>query len=342
MTLQQTLQANTSKVKELFDKLQNTSDQAVKTRENLFEELARELRLHADLEQRDLIPALRKNDETKDLATEAAKTNRELRAKVDQIEGMPKGDAEFLPRLGELRKLFEQQVREERRELVPALRQNLSDEEVARVEEKIDARREKADEEERARAEARREEARRERERAEALAAGKRAANVVADATKRNARELRKSAGEAVQKGVDTVEETSGKIADSVSNAAQRLRDDAKRLRDDAEESVTAYRETARERGRDVKAVANALRSFAGVGSEVRSVMMNSLKRSGRDGIETAKRLIREPRKFGEVQREYMAAATRNAMESTQEILLIVRRAANDARQPVDARLRVA
>jgi hypothetical protein len=147
MTLQQTLQANTGKTKELFDQLQDTSDQAVKKRENLFGELARELRLHADLEQRDLIPALRKNDETKDLATEAAKTNRELRAKIDEIEALPKGDGNFQPRLAELRKLFDQQLREERRELVPAIRHNLSGKEVAAVEDKIEARLAKADEE---------------------------------------------------------------------------------------------------------------------------------------------------------------------------------------------------
>jgi hypothetical protein len=333
MTLQQTLQANSGKSKELFDKLQNTSDQAVKTRENLFEELSRELRLHADLEQRDLLPALRRNDETKELAADAAKLNRDVRAKIDEIEALPKGDGEFLPKLGELRKMFEEQLRDERRELVPAVRQNLSGKQVEAVNEKMEARLAQAEEEERAREEARRAEAQREREAAKAAEATKQAAASVADAAKKNARELRKSASEAARNGARKVEETSQKVADSAASTVRRVRNDAS-------ETVATYRDTARERGRDMKAVGNALRAFAGVGGELRSVMMNSLRRSGRESLDTAKRLVREPRNFGQLQREYIAASTRNFMESTQEMLQVVRRASNDARQPVEQRLR--
>lgn len=339
MTLQQTLNANASRSKELFEKLEQTSDQAIKTRENLFEELSRELDLHLEMEQRDLLPALRKNDETRDLATAAAKSNREIRSRLDELGAMAKGDKDFHPRLVELRKLFQQQLRDERKELVPAVRQNLSDKQIEAVEDKIEARLTQAEEDERARADQLRDQVRREREQArdddKAAASRKRAATEVAEATRRSARQAARSASDAVRDGTRAVEETGQRVAENVS-------DTARRLRAEAADTVETYRDTARERGLDVRAVAEAVRTLNGVGRDLRAVMFSSLRRSGRDSLETARRLLREPRQFGEVQRDYAAAATRNAMESTQEMLDILRRASSNARKPVDQRLRQA
>lgn len=355
MTLQQTLQANDGKTKELFDKLEDTSDQAVKTRENLFSELSRELRLHADLEQRHLFPALRNDGHNKELISEAAKVNRELRAKIDEIEALPKGDSSFRPRLAELRKLYQQQTREERRELLPAAKKALGQEEAEAVERRMEARRARAEEEQRAEAEERRDAARRDDEHAKAVAARKRAAAEVVEAAKLNARDLRKSTGEAVQHGASSARKTSEKavasgtdalrrVRERASDAARRVREEAsqaaRRISDEARETVTAYRETARERGADVKAVASALRDLAKAGPELRSVMLNSLKQSGRDGLESSRQLLRNPLKFGQVQRDYAAAATRNLMESTNAMLQVVRSATAASRQPVEQRLR--
>ena len=373
MTLQQTINASTAKARELFDKLENTSDQAVKTRENLYAELSRELHLHADIEERDLLPALRRNDETKELVPDAARLNRELRAKTDELVALPKGDASFLPRLAELRKTFQQQIGVERRELVPAARKNLSEDQVEAVERKIEARLDQAEEQQRAEAEQRREEARRQdeerkeaarrqAERNKAAAATKQAATAVADATKQNVREVRKStehavdatrqkaeevrdsAAEAVRHGAESVRETADHAVTNAAHAVERARDNAadraRRVREGAAETVAVYRETARERGADVKAVGSALRNFGKVGSELRSVMVNSIKRSGRDSLNMGKQLLRNPRNFGPLQREYMAAATRNLMESTNEMLAIVRSASSAGRLPVEQRLK--
>lgn len=361
MTLQQSLQANTTKINELFNQLQNTSNQAVKTRENLFGDLSRELRLHADLEQKHLLPALRGNEDNKELVAEAAKTNRELRGKLDEVEALPKGDGDFLPRLAELRKLFKEQLREERKDLVPAAKRSLSDEQAERVADKIDAQRERAEEEQRAAEEARKEAARLEREQEKAAAARKQAADEAAEAAKRSARELSGSARElgkaasvAVRQQADKARDTSEKAVENVKEAAVRARDEAtdtaRRVKDEAEktarnvkdsatESANAIREEARERGADIKAVGNALRNFGRIGSELRSVMVDSIKRSGRDSLEMGKQLIRNPRKFGQVQKDYAAAATRNLMESTNAMLLIVRSGSSTARRPVEQRL---
>ena len=368
MTLQQTLQANDRKTIELFDKLQDTSDQAVKTRENLFGDLSHELRLHADIEQKHLFPALRGNDQTKDLVADATKTNRELRAKIDEIEGLAKGDKSFLPRLAELRKLFDEQVRDERRQLLPAARKALSDEEAQALADKIEARRAKAEEDQRADAEAKREAAKAEAEASRTAAEGRQAASEAVDSAKDSARELGKSASAAVRNGAeaaratgeraavevsrtvsrvrDEVSDTASRVRDQAADTAQRARDKAedtaRRLRQEAEDTVAAYRETARERGRDVAAVGSALRNFNRAGAEVRTVLVNSIRRSGRDMLELGKHIGRNPREFGAAQRDYAAAATRNLIETTNEVLAIIRSASAAGRQPLEQRLRAA
>ena len=64
MSLQTLMQAGPLKANELFAKLFDTSDGAIKTRERLFDELKAELELHASLEEQHLLPVLRRNAET--------------------------------------------------------------------------------------------------------------------------------------------------------------------------------------------------------------------------------------------------------------------------------------
>ncbi|MBV9748837.1 MAG: hypothetical protein JO157_08480, partial [Acetobacteraceae bacterium] len=52
MTLRTLMQAGPAKANELFTKLFETSDGAIKTRERLFAELKAELETHVDLEER--------------------------------------------------------------------------------------------------------------------------------------------------------------------------------------------------------------------------------------------------------------------------------------------------
>ena len=86
------MQAGPVKANDLFVRLSDTSDGAVKTREKLFAELKAELELHAGLEEQHLFPVLRRNAETKEIVTEAIKDNKELRAKLAELEALPKND----------------------------------------------------------------------------------------------------------------------------------------------------------------------------------------------------------------------------------------------------------
>jgi hemerythrin HHE cation binding domain-containing protein len=167
MSLRTVMQAGPAKANELFARLLDTSDGAVKTREKLFTELKTELELHTSLEEQHLFPILRRNAETKELVTEAIKDNKDLRAKLAELEALPKNDEAFPERLKELQKTFRQHARDEKRELLPAVQRALSEEQIQGVAEKIEAGVAEAEQGREDELEARRLKARQERERAE-------------------------------------------------------------------------------------------------------------------------------------------------------------------------------
>jgi hypothetical protein len=167
MNLRTLMQAGPARANELFTKLSETSDGAVKTRERLFAELKAELELHTSLEEQHLFPVLRRNAETKDLVTEAIRDNRELRAELAALESLPKGDESFAQRLKDLQKAFRQHARDEKTEILPAVQRALSEEQVQGVAEKIEAGRAEAEQARDQEAEDRRAQARQEREQAE-------------------------------------------------------------------------------------------------------------------------------------------------------------------------------
>jgi hemerythrin-like domain-containing protein len=159
--------AGPTKANELFDRLAETTDGAVKTREKLFSELKGELELHISLEEQHLFPILRRNAETKDLVPGAIKDNKELRTKLAELEGLPKNDETFSERLKALQKAFRQHARDEKRELLPAVQRALSEEQVQNVAEKIEAGLAEADQARHNELEARRAKMRQDREQSE-------------------------------------------------------------------------------------------------------------------------------------------------------------------------------
>src|SRR3954462_15092676 len=145
MTITQLIQNSPSKANELFSKLADTSDGAVKTREKLFSELKDELETLSSLEEKHLFPVLRKHQETKDLVADAINDNKEVRKLLADLEKIPKTDPEFAPKLGELQKIFQRHVRDEKKELLPAGRKALPPKEAKPAVKKIEAGRAEAE-----------------------------------------------------------------------------------------------------------------------------------------------------------------------------------------------------
>src|SRR5215204_26175 len=224
-TIRQLIQTSPAKATELFTKLAETSGNAVKTRERLFSELKEELELQMKLEEQHLFPVLKKHKETKNLVPDALNDNKETRKALTELERTPKESEAFASKVAELRKAFQQHVRDERKEFLPAVLKALDDEEAGAIVEKIEGAKAEVEEAKRAEAEEARAAAREEREQAEAVArqererietvrqAAESVGNVVRVSTEAP-RRVAETAREAVQSGVGTAAQMAQKAAD--------------------------------------------------------------------------------------------------------------------------------
>src|SRR3982751_5797822 len=224
-TIRQLIQTSPAKATELFTKLAETSGNAVKTRERLFSELNEELELQMKLEEQHLFPVLRKHKETKNLVSDALNDNKETRKALTELERTPKESEEFASKVAELRKAFQQHVRDERKELLPAALKALDDEEAKAIVERSEGAKAEVEEAKRAEAEERRAAAREEREQAEAVARQARervetvrqAAESVGNVVRVSAeapRRVAETAREAVQGGVGAAAQMAQRAAD--------------------------------------------------------------------------------------------------------------------------------
>src|SRR3954453_12352099 len=107
-TIRQFIQTSPTKALGLFDRLVETSDTAIKTRERLFGQLQEELELIASLEEQHLFPVLKKHKETKELVQEALSDNKQTRKLLTELERTAKDDEGFIGKVAELRKSFQQ------------------------------------------------------------------------------------------------------------------------------------------------------------------------------------------------------------------------------------------
>jgi len=168
-TIGQFINSSPVNAMELFAKLLETSDTAIKTRERVFADLKEELEFVIQREEQHLFPVLKKHKETKELVRDALADNRQTRKLLTELEHTSKDDESFISKMAELRRSFQQHVRDERKELLPAVMKALSDEEAEMVLAGIEEEKAEIEAAKRAEAEQRRAEARQEREQVETV-----------------------------------------------------------------------------------------------------------------------------------------------------------------------------
>jgi len=229
MNLRSLMLAGPAKVVELFAKLAETPDTALKTRERLFAELKAELEKHVELEQKHLFPVLRKQADTKELVAAAIRDNKDLRTMLSELDALPKNDEAFLSKVADLQKAFRQHARDEKRELLPAVQKALSEEQVQGIVEKMEGSLAEADEARQNEAEERRAAARRERderEQAELLAQQEQQAEqdrqAAARRTEKAAREAVVATVQAAEASVEAVAQGAREVARTVTQGTQR------------------------------------------------------------------------------------------------------------------------
>ena len=321
MTLRQTLLAAPTKTKDLIEKLRGTSNQAIKTREGLFAELKEQLTLYLDQEEEHLLPLLRKHEETKALAGDAAKVAKELRARLATLDGAAKDNDEFADQVAELQALLQQHVRDEKKELLPAVLKALDDEEAAGVADAIeagfaDAKKAKRDEkrEEKAAAE-------REAQLAKEARAAERAAARAQKAAEQEAREQAEKIVEATKAPLRRAVEQTSEAASQVQGA------------------FGAYSGTFEKAAADIRAV-SASRNIAAQGAtQFVSAWVEWMTRSTRAQAEAATRMLqcRNLAQLAEVQSEMVTNSTRNLIERNAALLEIAQETSKQALRTLEA-----
>lgn len=231
MTALRTIQTAPAKANELFAKIADTTPGAVKTRETLFAELKTELELITQIERDHLLPVLRKNAGTKDIAPKIADRLTQMKASLASLDAATKEGTDFPGQVAALKKLFQAHLRDEKNELLPAIQKALSDEQLEAVATKVEADKTAAETAEREAADARRVEARRVREAEEARAAAVEAAEkaqkkAAADASRiakvaaKAAEERAEEAAAALRAGVETAAKVQKQASAQMAEAA--------------------------------------------------------------------------------------------------------------------------
>jgi Phasin protein/Hemerythrin HHE cation binding domain len=126
------------KANELFSQLLDTPNRAIEIREQLLRDLRQELELLGNLQEQHLFPVLEQHPETADLVRDARDDHRQTTTLLDQLEATPKDTDAFTALVAELKKVFQQHIRNDKNELLPVVLKVLSEEEVEAVVEKVE------------------------------------------------------------------------------------------------------------------------------------------------------------------------------------------------------------
>jgi len=242
--IRQLIQTTPTKANELFARLGDTSESAIKTRARLLADLKEELELLTELEEKHLFPVLRKHKQTKDLVADAIGDNKQMRKLLAELDKTPPESEEFGGKVAELRRVFQQHVRDEKKELLPAVLKALSDEEAQAIVESIEDRKAEIEEERRTEAGERRAAARQEREEAEKVQQA--AETVVASlwAGPQAAQQTARTAQDAVRTGLDTMTEVAQRTSDQTIQMLNRTGEQAQDLAQQSSQNLKAMAET--------------------------------------------------------------------------------------------------
>lgn len=124
------LKADHEKVAGLMEKIDATTERALKTREELFLQLQNELELHSRIEEEIFYPALENEEESRDITLEAYEEHNVVKQLLTELASEPKDDETWTAKFTVLKENVEHHVEEEEGELFTKARKVLSKDEI--------------------------------------------------------------------------------------------------------------------------------------------------------------------------------------------------------------------
>jgi len=308
MNLGEALHTSHTRANRAITKLLDTTSGAVKTREKHFAELKAELERSVDLEERHLFPVLRKHQETKSRVPAAVRANNRLRAKLAELDTLPKSDEAFIQRLQDLKRGLRQYVRDEKKEVLPGAPRATTLEQVQEVAGKVETSR----------------------------AGGEHSKHDQAkkDGIERQARESAREVSKELVRTAAAAHEGVHRITETAADGAQRT---SAAVRN----AVEIYRDAARDAGQDFQAVAAFTQAATGGMTEIGSAWTEWLRESTSAGTRLSQQLLgcRSLQELVETQIEFLTGSTRSWMEHHARLLQISRRVADEGLRALGGRL---
>lgn len=133
------LKTDHEKVSGIFEKLEETTERAVKTREELFGKLKEELDIHAHIEEAILYPVLRREAETREITLEGLEEHHVMKLLLRELAAMQVGTEQWAAKLKVLKENVEHHVEEEEGEMFVDARKILSTEQIDEIGTQLEA-----------------------------------------------------------------------------------------------------------------------------------------------------------------------------------------------------------
>jgi len=143
MNVYELLKEDHKKVAAIFEKLEPTTERALKTREELFAKLNSELEVHTAVEEQIFYPVLKKAAETRDITFEAFEEHRVVKELLKELTSTPKDSEVWTAKLTVLKENVEHHVEEEEGEMFKKARKVLTDEEAEELGARMEAAKKK-------------------------------------------------------------------------------------------------------------------------------------------------------------------------------------------------------
>ena len=124
------LKTDHDEMQELLDKLDETGDRAVKTREQLFTKVFVNLRAHETIEEEILYPILKERREAEDIVLEAYQEHHVADLLVEELANLPADDETWGAKLTVLKENIEHHIEEEEGEMFKLTRKLIAADEL--------------------------------------------------------------------------------------------------------------------------------------------------------------------------------------------------------------------
>jgi len=136
------LEEDHGKVKKILEDLDSTTERGVKTREELFTKVQRELTVHETIEEEIFYPALKEHPKAKELVLEAYEEHHVVDTVMAEIRALPFDDEKWGAKLTVMKENVEHHIEEEEDEMFKQARQVFDESELAELGQRMQARKE--------------------------------------------------------------------------------------------------------------------------------------------------------------------------------------------------------